>query len=255
MLKHFINLKISQFLGHFSFKLNAFCLFHKEKGEIKMVLNLIFLGPPGAGKGSVAQAAVEKYGLVQVSTGDLIRAEVASGSDFGKELKVIINEGRLVSDEQVEEMLENKLKELIASEVFKGFILDGFPRTIPQAEELENILKRIGQELRAVIYIESDEEAIVQRIISRRTCRACSKVYNLVTNPPEIEGKCSCGGELYQRDDEKEEIVRDRYKVYLEKTAPLINFYKEKDLLKSYDGNVPLKESIDTALKIIEELQ
>ena len=230
-------------------------VFYYNKGKVSyMVLNLIFLGPPGAGKGSVAQAVSEKHGLVQVSTGDLIRAEVKSGSELGKELSEIINKGDLVSDAQVIQMLEAKLKVLTAQDGFKGIILDGFPRTIPQAEELENILERIGQKLNGVINIESDEEAIVKRISSRRTCKSCNKIYNLITNPPAEEGKCECGGELYQRDDEKEEIVRGRYKVYLEKTEPLIDFYKEKGLLKSYDGNVPLADSISKGIELVEEL-
>ena len=218
------------------------------------MVNLIFLGPPGAGKGSVAQAVSEKHGLVQLSTGDLIRAEVKSGSELGKELSLVMARGELVSDAQVIAMLEAKLKALTSEENFKGIILDGFPRTIPQAEELENILERIGQKLDGVINIESDEEAIVKRISSRRTCKVCNKIYNLVTNPPQEEGKCECSGDLYQRDDEKEEIIRSRYQVYLEKTEPLINFYKEKGLLKSYDGNVPLPDSIKKGIELVEEL-
>jgi adenylate kinase len=217
-----------------------------------MVLNLIFLGPPGAGKGSVAQAVSDKHGLLQVSTGALVREEVASGSELGKEMGEIINAGNLISDEQVNQMLEAKLRSLTTQD-FKGFILDGFPRTIPQAEELENILQRINQKLNAVIYITSDEEAVVKRNSSRVMCRICNRVYNLVANPPP-NGKCECGGELYQREDEKEEVVRSRYQVYLEKTAPLIGFYKEKGLLKEYDGNVPLQESIDRGMKLVEEL-
>ena len=218
-----------------------------------MVLNLIFLGPPGAGKGSVAQAAADKHGLIQVSTGDLVRGEVKSGSDLGKEMSEIINAGNLISDEQINQMLEAKLNLLTQEENFKGFILDGFPRTTPQAEELENILSRINQKLNGVIYITSDEEAIVSRISARRTCKVCNKIYNLVTNPPP-NGKCECGGEVYQRDDEEESVVRDRYQVYLEKTAPLIDFYKAKGLLKEYDGNVPLQESINRGMELVEEL-
>jgi adenylate kinase len=219
-----------------------------------MVLNLIFLGPPGTGKGTVAQAVTEKYGLEQISTGDLIREEIASNSDLGKELAEIVNKGQLISDEQMGKMLEEKLKELSSREDFRGVILDGFPRTVPQAKELENILSRVNQKLNSVIYIESSEEEIVKRLSSRRTCAICKKVYNLVSMPPEIEGKCSCGGDLIQRDDDKPETIRKRYETFLEKTSPLINYYEEKGLLKKYDGNVPPKESIDSAMKIIEEL-
>jgi adenylate kinase len=220
-----------------------------------MTLNLIFLGPPGAGKGTVAQSVAEKYSLVQISTGDLIRGEVASGSDFGKELAEIINKGELVSDEQVAKMLEEKLKEVYSSGA-SGVILDGFPRTILQAIELENIFSRIDKKLSAVIYIESSEENIVKRLSSRWTCSKCKKVYNALTNPPKVNGVCDIdNSQLTQRDDDKEETVRTRLAIFNEKTAPLIEYYKKKGLLKSYDGNVPPKESIVEAEKIIDELK
>jgi adenylate kinase len=219
------------------------------------MLNIIFLGPPGAGKGTVAQGVSDKFGLLQVSTGDLIRAEVKSGSELGEKMKEIINVGKLVSDDIVQEILEKKLKEVKENSSSNGIILDGFPRTIPQAEELEHIFERLGEKLTAVIYIESSENAIVQRLSSRRSCRVCGKIYNLVTMLPAEEGKCDVdGGELYQRDDDKEEIIRGRFQEYVEKTFPLIDFYEKQGLLKKYDGDVPPKESIDAASKIIEQL-
>ena len=220
-----------------------------------MVLNLIFLGPPGAGKGTVVQAVSEKYSLVQISTGDLIRAEVASGSELGKELGEIINRGELISDEQMAQMLEAKLKELASGENFNGVILDGFPRTVPQADELANIFGRLEQELNAVINIESSEENIVKRLSSRWTCTKCKKIYNTLSIPPKVEGKCDIdGADLFQRDDDKPETIKARLGQYNEKTAPLINYYKEKGLLKSYDGNVSPAESIAAAEKLLEEL-
>ncbi len=220
-----------------------------------MVLNLIFLGPPGAGKGTVAQAVGEKYKMVQISTGDLIRAEVASGSDLGKKLSEIINAGQLVGDDIVGEMLEKKLKNLSSSDNYGGAIFDGFPRTLPQAPMLEKILGDVGQKLDLVINIESSEENIVKRLSARWTCSKCKKVYNTLTIPPKEEGKCDIDGEaLIQREDDKPETIRARLAQYTEKTAPLINFYKEKGLLKSYDGNVPPKESIEAAEKLIEGL-
>ncbi|MBT4870415.1 MAG: adenylate kinase [Candidatus Diapherotrites archaeon] len=221
-----------------------------------MVLNLIFLGPPGAGKGTVAQAVADKFSLAQVSTGDLIRAEVASGSELAKELQEIMSSGGLVGDELVAKMLEAKLKALSEEEGFSGIIFDGFPRTIPQANELENILTRLEQKLDAVINIESSEENIVKRLSSRWTCSKCKQIYNTVTNPPKVEGVCDIDGEaLFQREDDKPDTIRARLAQYNEKTAPLIEFYKEKELLKSYDGNVPPAESIAAAEKLIESIK
>ena len=220
------------------------------------MLNMIFLGPPGTGKGTVAQGVSDEFGFVQISTGDLIRAEVKSGSEFGEQLKTVINEGKLVSDEIVEKILENKLKEVKDSGKYKGVIFDGFPRTVPQAEELENILARLGEKLAVVVLIESPDELIIKRLTSRRMCRGCGKIYNLITIPSKVEGVCDdCQGELYQRDDDKEEVVRDRLKEYAAKTFPLIDFYESKGLLKKYDGSVGPEESIASAKKIIEELE
>jgi adenylate kinase len=220
-----------------------------------MVLNLIFLGPPGAGKGTVAQAVAGKYGLVQISAGDLIRAEVASGSELGKKLSSIISEGKFVSDDIVGLMIENKLKDLSSNEDYSGVIFDGFPRTLGQAVMLEKILLSVNQKLDLVVNIESSEENIVYRLSSRWTCSSCKKVYNSITNPPKEEGKCDVDGSLLiQRDDDKPETIKKRLKEYFEKTAPLIEYYSEKNLLKSYDGNVPPKESIEAAEKIIDSL-
>jgi adenylate kinase len=220
-----------------------------------MVLNLIILGAPGAGKGTVAQAVSNKFGLVQVSTGDLIRAEVASGSELAKELQDIMSSGGLVGDELVAKMLEAKLKELSAKEDFSGVIFDGFPRTIPQADELEHILLRLEQKLDVVINIESSEENIVKRLSSRWSCPKCKAIFNSVTNLPKEEGKCDLDGEaLFQRDDDKPEAVKQRLVQYNKKTAPLIEYYKEKGLLKSYDGNCTPQESIERGMKLVEEL-
>ncbi|MFA5357731.1 MAG: nucleoside monophosphate kinase [archaeon] len=220
-----------------------------------MSLNLIFLGPPGAGKGSVAQAVGKKYNLMQVSTGDLIRAEVASGSALGKKLAEIINGGELVSDSITKKLLVNKLDALVKAENFKGFILDGFPRNVAQAESLEKILSDFGQELSAVIYIESSEESIVARLSGRWQCPTCKKVYNASSNPPKNAMKCDIeGSELFQRDDDKPETIRKRYQIFLEQTLPLVDFYDKKNLLQKYDGNVPLGESVLLAEAIVSKL-
>lgn len=219
------------------------------------MLNLIFLGPPGAGKGTVAQAIMDEYSLIQISTGDLVRAEISSGSDLGKELAQVINAGNLVGDDLISKMFEKYLSEKTALPEFNGFILDGFPRTLPQADILENILKKLNQKLTAVIYIESSKESVVKRLSSRWTCPKCKKVYNTVSLKPNVEGICDIDNEkLIQRDDDKAETVGIRYDTFLEKTLPLIKYYEKKDLLFRYDGNVAPKESIEEAKKIIQKL-
>jgi adenylate kinase len=220
-----------------------------------MVLNLIFLGPPGAGKGTVAQAVMDKYKLIQVSTGDLIRAEIASGSVLGKELAEIVNKGQLVNDTQIGQMLEKDLKLKAANKSFSGFILDGFPRTLPQAPMLESILAKLNQKLTAVIYIESSKESVVKRLSSRWTCEKCKKVYNTVSLPSKKVGICDDdGAKLIQRDDDKPETIAKRYDTFIEKTSPLIQYYEKKGLLHRYDGNVPPAESITAAEKIIAKI-
>ena len=224
-------------------------------GETKMALNLIFLGPPGAGKGTVAQAVMDKYKLVQASTGDLLRAEIASGSELGKKLSEVMNAGHLVSDELVREMLEKDLKKKVAAPGFSGVIFDGFPRTLSQAPMLEDILAKVNQKLTAVVYIESSKESVVKRLSSRWTCEKCKKVYNVVTVPPKKAGVCDDdGAKLMQRDDDKAETIAKRYDTFIEKTSPLIEYYKKKGLLKSYDGNVPPAASIAAAESIIAKI-
>jgi len=224
-----------------------------------MVLNLIFLGPPGAGKGTVAQAVMDKYKLTQVSTGDLIRAEMASGSKLGKELAEVVNKGHLVNDDQIAQMLEKDLKAKAAKKEFHGFILDGFPRTLPQAPMLDSILAKVSLKLDAVIYIESSKESVVKRLSSRWTCEKCKKVYNTLTMPSKKVGVCDDdGAKLIQRDDDKPETIAKRYDTFLEKTSPLIGYYEKKGLLKKYDGNVSPAASIAAAeniiLKVVEDL-
>ncbi len=221
-----------------------------------LMLNLIFLGPPGTGKGTVSQAICEKFSLFHLSTGDLIREEIASGSDLGKELEEIINAGNLVDDERMSMMLEKKFKEILEKKEFNGVIFDGFPRTLKQAINLNSILSNFGQELRAVIYIDSDEEKIVERLSSRWICPHCKRVFNSITMPPVEEGKCDFDGSLLiQRDDDKPETIRKRFKSFLEETTPLIDYYEKKGLLKKYDGNVPPQESILRAEEIVNSLK
>ncbi len=211
-------------------------------------MNLILLGPPGAGKGTQAKMISEKYGIPQIATGDILREAVAKGTELGKKAKEYMDRGELVPDEIVIGIVKERLKQ---PDCEKGFILDGFPRTLAQAEALDKMLEELGKKLDAVINIDVSEEEIVKRIVNRRTCRNCGAVYHLIFNPPKVEGKCDkCGGELYQRDDDKEETVRERLRVYRERTEPLIEYYKKKGLLYDVDGT----KDIEGVFKQIDEI-
>ena len=211
-------------------------------------MNIILLGPPGGGKGTQAKKIVEKYGIPHIATGDILREAVAKGTELGKKAKEYMDRGELVPDEIVIGIVRERLKQ---PDCEKGFLLDGFPRTIKQAEALDEMLKELGKGIDAVIYIDVPEEEIVKRITYRRTCRNCGAVYHLIYAPPKEDNKCDkCGGELYQRDDDKEEVVRQRFKVYMENTAPLIEYYEKKGLLYRVDGT----KSIDEVFSQIDEI-
>ncbi len=211
-------------------------------------MNLILLGPPGSGKGTQAKFIVEKYGIPQISTGDMLREAVAKGTELGKKAKEYMDAGKLVPDEVVIGIVRERLKQ---SDCDKGFILDGFPRTIAQAEALDRILDELGKRIDAVINIQVPEEEVVKRIVNRRSCMKCGAVYHLIYKPPKEEGKCDkCGGELYQRDDDREDTVRARYKVYREQTEPLVDYYQKKGLVHDINGT----KSIDDVFKDIDEV-
>jgi len=211
-------------------------------------MNLILLGAPGAGKGTQAKKIVEKYGIPHIATGDILREAVAKGTELGKKAKEYMDRGELVPDEIVIGIVKERLQQ---PDCEKGFLLDGFPRTLKQAEALDNMLKELGRKIDAVIYIDVPEEEVVKRIVNRRTCRKCGAVYHLIYAPPREPNKCDkCGGELYQRDDDKEETVRQRFKVYMENTAPLIDYYEKKGLLYKVDGT----KSIEEVFQQIEEI-
>lgn len=226
----------------------------EEKRSYKLI---ILMGPPGTGKGTVAQAVAKKFHLFHLSTGDLVRDEISSGSSFGKKLAETINSGNYVSDAEISSMLEKKLEFLTSNKNFKGVILDGYPRTIAQTKILETILSKLKLNLSAAVYIESSKDKVVARLASRLSCQKCKKIYNpkMKGMVPKKEGVCDIDGEkLIQRDDDKPEIVSKRFEVYLNQTSPLIEHYKKKNLLISYDGNVPAEESILAAEKIIKEI-
>jgi adenylate kinase len=196
--------------------------------------NVILLGGPGAGKGTQAERIVVDHKLPHVSTGDMLRAAVAKGTEMGREAQKYMANGQLVPDEVVIGVVRDRLAEPDASE---GFLLDGFPRTVPQAEALDAMLAEAGREITHVVLIDVPAEELVQRIAGRRTCATCGKIYNITFGPPKTEGVCDVdGGRLTQRADDNEETVRNRIAVYERQTAPLIGYYTDKGVLQSASG-------------------
>ena len=197
-------------------------------------MNLILLGPPGAGKGTQAQRMVERYRIPQISTGDILRSAVKESTPLGVKAKGFMDQGQLVPDEIVIGIIEERLK---GKDCNAGFILDGFPRTIPQAEALQPILAKLGKKIDHVINIEVDSEELVRRLTGRRTCKNCGAMFHVLFQPPKKEGTCDrCGGTLYQRADDNEEAIRTRLKEYGKQTAPLIQYYRGKKTLRPIQG-------------------
>lgn len=214
-------------------------------------MKLILLGPPGAGKGTQSATIEQHYGSVQLSTGDMLRAAVASGSELGKKAKEIMESGGLVPDEIMISMIRDRISQ---ADCKNGFILDGFPRTRAQAEALDVMLKDLDKSLDAVIEMQVDDSVLVDRIAGRFTCAKCGEGYNRKFKNPKKEGVCDrCGGvEFKHRSDDNAETVSARLKAYHAQTAPLIPYYKEKGVLFSVDGMAPIEEvtkSIETLLK------
>ena len=204
-------------------------------------MNLILMGPPGAGKGTQSQRIEKSHGIVQLSTGDMLRAEVASGSDLGKEAKDVMESGGLVSDELIIAMISSRIDQ---DDCKKGFILDGIPRTTPQAEALDAMLTEKGLMIEHVIEMKVDDEAMVKRITGRFTCAECGAGYHDVFQKPKKEGVCDqCGGsEFTRRADDNAETVRARLQAYHEQTAPILSYYKEKGTVKSVEGMASIDE-------------
>ena len=197
-------------------------------------MRIILVGAPGAGKGTQAEAIKGKYPIAHISTGDILRANVKAGTELGKNAKGYMDAGKLVPDEVIIAMVESRLQEPDCKE---GFLLDGFPRTTPQAEALDLLLEKLGIALDAVVELDVDDEVVVQRLTTRRGCTSCGEIYNTLFKPTKVECVCDkCGGEVIQRDDDKESVIRNRLSVFHEQTAPLIEYYRNKGILLTVDA-------------------
>ena len=213
---------------------------------------IILLGPPGAGKGTQAEQIVKNHRLAYIATGDILRAAVKEGTTLGKQAKQYMDQGKLVPDELVVEIVKSRLAEPDCS---KGALLDGFPRTVVQAEFLEQALPETGVKIDRVLSIEVEESELVERLTGRRVCSSCGATYHLKFKPPKVRNVCDlCGGDLYQRDDDSLETVTERLQVYRKQTEPLIDFYQSRNLLDVIDGNQEIESvyrQIDAVLKTL----
>jgi adenylate kinase len=198
------------------------------------VVRIVMMGPPGAGKGTQAKRVAERLGVPHISTGDMLRQAVAAGTPLGRQARRIMDEGRLVPDAVVIGIVDERLG---AADTAPGFVLDGFPRTVAQAEGLERLLAAREQPLTRVLQLDVPEDEIVRRLSGRRVCRQCGVMYHVTFDPPARPDRCDrCGGELYQRDDDREETVRQRLEVYRDETAPLVAYYRRAGLLREIEG-------------------
>ena len=212
-------------------------------------MKIIMLGAPGAGKGTQAKMIAEKYGLPHISTGDIFRANIKNCTELGKEAKEYMDKGLLVPDELTVRLLLDRVAQ---DDCKNGYVLDGFPRTIPQAEVLDEKLSELGEKVDYAINVDVPDENIVNRMSGRRACLSCGATYHIVSIPPKKEGICDvCGSELVLRDDDKPETVQNRLKVYHDQTQPLINFYEKKGVLRSVDGTLPMEEVFTAITKIL----
>ena len=212
-------------------------------------MRLVLLGAPGAGKGTQAKKLIDKFGIPQISTGDILRKNVADGTPLGKEAKVIMDSGGLVSDKIVLGLIEDRLKQ---SDCTKGFILDGFPRNTAQAQSLDGILKNLGMPIDSALSVDVPKDDLMKRLTGRRTCKGCQQMYNVYFSAPKKDGVCDkCSGALFQRDDDKEETIKKRLDVYEAQTAPLFDYYGKKGILKSVMGVGSIDEIFSKVCKIL----
>ncbi|MBA2876742.1 adenylate kinase [Thermaerobacillus caldiproteolyticus] len=216
-------------------------------------MNLVLMGLPGAGKGTQAEKIVEKYGIPHISTGDMFRAAIKEGTPLGLEAKAYMDRGDLVPDEVTIGIVRERLSK---DDCQKGFLLDGFPRTVAQAEALETLLAELNRSIDYVIHIQVDKDILMERLTGRRICKSCGATYHLLFNPPAQPGVCDkCGGELYQRADDNEETVANRLEVNLKQTQPLIDFYEEKGYLRHINGQQDIEKVFADICELLGGLQ
>ena len=214
-------------------------------------MKIIMLGAPGAGKGTQAKKIAEKYSIPHISTGDIFRANIKNNTELGQKAKTYMDKGELVPDELVVDLIMDRFKE---ADCANGYVLDGFPRTIPQAEVLDKALTELGDKIDYAINVDVPDENIIKRMSGRRACVTCGATYHIVHIPPKKEGVCdTCGSELILRDDDKPETVKNRLDVYHKQTQPLIDFYTEKGVLRSVDGTVDMKDVFAAIVAILEK--
>ncbi|MBF0494400.1 MAG: adenylate kinase [Candidatus Omnitrophica bacterium] len=211
-------------------------------------MNIVLLGPPGAGKGTQAEILKDAFKLLHLSTGDMFREEVKAGSEIGKKLAEYMNKGELVPDKIVTDLVIGRMGKPDAK---SGVILDGYPRTGAQAESLDKALKDSGKRLDVVLYVNTTDEVVVKRLSGRRICKACGKIFHVVNMPSKKENVCDiCGGELYQREDDKPATIKNRLEVYVKSTKDLIKYYRDKGFLYEFDGGMQ-KEDLFKAVKAL----
>jgi len=211
-------------------------------------MRLILLGPPGAGKGTQADVIKKKYNVAHISTGDILRENVRSETRLGLQAKTYMDSGKLVPDDLIISMMKDRLQQ---PDCGNGFLLDGFPRTVSQADALEQMLGELETGVNAAVLLEVSDETVVERLSGRRICDSCGAIYHIRFRPSSVNGQCDkCGGSLYQRDDDKESVIRSRLAVYHEQTAPLIKYYEEKGLLRRVDA----EKSSDSVVRLIAEI-
>ncbi|MCF8565988.1 adenylate kinase [Alicyclobacillus tolerans] len=215
-------------------------------------MQIMLLGLPGAGKGTQASRIVEEFHIPHISTGDMFRAAIAQKTPVGLEVKQYLDSGRLVPDELTIRVVQERLSQ---GDAKNGFLLDGFPRTLPQAQALDELLNRLGRPLNRVLYIHVPENVLMARLTGRRICRSCGATYHVVFQPPKVEGVCDkCGGELYQRSDDTPDAVKTRLEQYAQ-TAPLVDYYRDRKLLTQVDGERPVEDVYEEVRRVLMSLE
>lgn len=214
-------------------------------------MRLVLLGPPGAGKGTLANSLKEKLCIPHISTGDILREEMKNNTPLGQEAKRHVESGGLVPDEVVTKLIEHRLSN---GNVDEGYMLDGFPRTETQAEDLDKILSNLDKTIESAVYLDASLPVVIRRLTGRRVCRNCGAIFHIENNPPKEEGVCNeCGGEVYQRADDNEETIKTRMDVYLKNTKPVVDYYEAQGKLKKVDADKDSQEVLETLMKIFDE--